>query len=148
MFLTVDDQLHYVYIKKHRKSFSCSDPTILYKKENISYHLMLKYKWYFRYRTALFQTQYPHKYIEFCHVIKSKKQSEEKKIKRLKNLIKAAKSRITKIKNAIKNMKANYFELFPIENNTNYQKALCKLQEAENTLINYEKQYSDYVSNS
>ena len=98
---------------------------------------MMKWKWYFEYRTALLQVKYPKAYIESAWGQREPEQSLEvlKQI-RLKHKISAKKRKITEWKNKIKTYKDEWTSLFPIEEDPQYIQAMNKVKEKEDELNN------------
>jgi hypothetical protein len=83
----------------------------------------IKYDWYFKYRTALFQVQYPRHYVEmFCG-------NEEAQGKQLHfHKLNSAKREVTKWQNILSRIVENHSGMFPVEDDPYYKKAHAKLQ--------------------
>lgn len=103
--------------------------------ENIPPRVMDKWHWYFTYRTALLQVQYPKDIVQMmCGPMESTGITREHIVK---NKIRAKKAKITEIKNMIALAEKNWTDLFPIQADEHYQKALAKLARLEMELSAY-----------
>lgn len=95
----------------------------------LKWQLRLKYDWYFKYRSALLQVKYPRFEVQtyWGHEPATGKTLEE--IRQSK--IKAKKAKITEYKNKIEKARKNWQNIFPIEDDTYFQKAIEKIKRLE-----------------
>ncbi|KKP51035.1 MAG: hypothetical protein UR43_C0028G0006 [candidate division TM6 bacterium GW2011_GWF2_33_332] len=107
----------------------------------VPWTLRLKYNWYFKYRAALLQVQNPKKYVEMTWGNFSKLSPKEKKLHDLKNKIIAKKRKITEFTNKFNYVKQQWNELFPIEDDPQYNNVIAKLERLKCELISFEKEF-------
>ncbi len=94
---------------------------------DVDINRFVRWKWYFRYRAALLQTQHPKMYVEIDHTpIKTKSQKDL--VDTLKRRVSARKSQISKWENLMKKAEKNWNQLFPIHEDPNYKKAIAKIE--------------------
>lgn len=126
MIQTTETIWHWVIIKVYSKYGG--ELLEFVKWDMLSTPVRNKWDWYFKYRAALFQIAYPKAYVELLWGNKPKYSEEEIRNIDLKNSIAGKKRMITKISNAINETKAEWNELFPIEEYPLYKKAMAKLE--------------------
>ena len=102
--------------------------------DNLRFELLSKYEWYFRHIAAKYQLANPQKVVYFSyyrtvvgHTINTEKKQIEDKIINLKG-------RITKDKNNLKKAVEFWNQLFPIEQDPQYQKAIQAITAKEDRL--------------
>ena len=108
------------------------------KWEGLPWAVRCKWNWYFKYRAALLQVKYP-RYEVTCSwgnepaTGKTLEQS-------LRQKLSAKKGQLTKFKSLLFQARANWSELFPIEHEPDYQKAVAKIDrlEREYEALNYQ----------
>lgn len=107
---------------------------------DLPFELRTKYEWYFRYRAALLQVQYPkmHVQIDFG----SSEGSAVQKANSMKNLIVKRKAQVTEWTSKIEKAKKHWNSLFPIEEDIYYKRAIAKLEKVEFELKELEEQYN------
>jgi hypothetical protein len=136
MGYNVGDVVHYYIIKVYE--VHGVDPVEILHWKDLRWDLRLKYDWYFTYRAALLQVKYP-KYRVDC-----KWGHEEAKEKALKQLLinkeRAKRGKITEIQNKIQKAAANWCNLFPIEDDIIYKKAILKLERLKQELAELQNQ--------
>ena len=104
---------------------------------NMSFRIVYKYDWYFKYRAALLQIKYPKYRVD---LIMGNHPAEEKTKEHLENeyrkrKITTAKRMITKISNQIDSyIKEQEATLIPYYDNEHYRKAVIKLNKYKNEL--------------
>lgn len=99
----------------------------------LKWELRLKYDWYFKYRSALFQVQYPKFEVQNYW---GKEPAKGKTLEEIRSVkISSKKATITKAKNNLsgylkefENYKLNYAELFPITEKIQYQEFLKNIE--------------------
>lgn len=126
------------HIKLHRLSCFASDSKLMLSWDNYPFNLFMKWRWYFRYRAALIQVQYPRQAVEIIEFQWQLSEEETAKIS-IKNKYVKAKADLTKFQNRLQAAKDKWNLLFPIEDDITYKKALerielqkSKIQELEN----------------
>lgn len=98
-----------------------------------------KWQWYFRYRWALLQTQYPKLQAEFHSG--SCTPTTKTYLNILKNRIKGKKGKITEIQNKLNRAIREWDEIFPIESDPLWPKACEKLSRLKNELLYLENEF-------
>lgn len=98
-----------------------------------------KWNWYFRYRHALLQVQYPQFKVESTWGNYEVKQEHIVHLQSIKNRIVAKRRKITEINNKLEKARKHWDELFPIETNPLYHKAIKKLDRIKQELIELEQ---------
>lgn len=93
---------------------------------------LTKWKWYFEYRYALLRIKYPKNLINKGSY--DYDAPADIKLVNLKNRISAKKRKITEIANKLQLARDNWTELFPIEENEFFIKAVGKLDRLKNEL--------------
>ena len=110
--------------------------------DNLRFDLLSKYQWYFRHVAAKFQLTNPCKTIYFSYyrtVVGDTINAERKQIQdKIINL----KGRITKDKNNLQKAQDAWNQLFPIEQDPQYQKAIQTITSKEDRLKSLEFQLS------
>lgn len=93
--------------------------------DNMSFDVRCKWDWYFKYRAALIQVKYPRADVQCIEGHDAATVNILENIK--SNQIRAKKGKISEIKNKIEKARENWNELFAIEDDEMYQKAMAKL---------------------
>lgn len=117
------EKTHYhiikVYSLKYRDIIECL------QWEDLPTKVAIKWRWYFEYRAALLKVKYPRHQVELYSGTMEPSKVQLERIKRNQEI--ARKGRITKLKNkivkielAIKSMRENWNELFPVEAHPDY----------------------------
>lgn len=130
--------LHYFIIKvfdSHR--------TLIELKEwqNLYYHTLCNWRWYFDYRAALLKLKYP-KYTVDCFWGHYPSHGPQH-IDQLKNRIRSKKAKITEIKNKIKSVQNEWDEIFPLEDDLIYKQVMSKLKRFEFELIEMQIEFNN-----
>ena len=99
----------------------------------------VRWKWYYRYRAALLQTQNPKMYVEIDHT-PVKNNSQKDVVEILKRRVSARKSQLSKWKNLLKKAEENWNQLFPIQEDPNYKKSISKIKYNQGELNQVMKQ--------
>lgn len=130
--------LHYFIIKvfdSHR--------TLIESKEwqNLYYHTLCNWRWYFDYRAALLKVKYPKYTVDtfWGHYPSHGPQ----KIDQLKNRIQSKKAKITEIKNKIKAVQDEWDEIFPLEDDLIYKQVISKLKRFESELSQMQNEFNE-----
>ena len=112
--------------------------------DNMPFEMVNKWNWYFNYRAALLQVQYPKFKVELTSgsaIAESKSIIAERYAK---NQIRAKKAKITEMENKMKLARENWNDLFPIYDYPLYQKAVEKLNRLRFELIELENENNGY----
>ena len=124
---SVYDVVHWFNIKviNNRR-----DVVEFYSWSGLQWRLRLKYDWYFKYRAALLQVKYPKLEVQIQwgnETATGKTLAEIHKAK-----ITAKKATITKYKNKLQRARETWSDIFPIEDDIHYLKAVEKINRLEN----------------
>lgn len=124
--ISVSDVVHWYNIKvlNHKR-----DLVEFLSWSGMKWDLRLKYDWYFKYRAALLQVKYPKFDIQIYWGNEPATGKTLEEIRQTK--IRAKKSKITESKNKLQRAKDNWSSLFPIEDDTDYQRAVQKINRLE-----------------
>jgi hypothetical protein len=138
MSIKCTDNWHYVIIHVTTK-FGHGDTVEFIKWDKLPWHVRNKWGWYFKYRAALAQVEYPKFHVDFTWGNYDKYTEEEKAEKELKDKIAGKRRMITKLNNAIIESQEEWNELFPIEEYPVYKKVLAKKKRYESELEELKK---------
>jgi hypothetical protein len=94
------------------------------KWDNLPWAVRSKWNWFFTYRAARYQVQYPRANVVLKWGIKPKTDIE---LIQLKNKLAAKRGKITETANKIAYVEKNWVSLFPLETEPKYQEAVAKL---------------------
>ena len=119
-------------IKVYNGEYQTSGIKEVYRWDSFKFSQFVKWKWYFEYRVALLRVKYPRNHIDARQF--DEPLTQKTKMEILKAKISSQKAQVTKIKNAIKKYEQHWDELFPIEDDIMYNKALNKLEIAKKEL--------------
>jgi hypothetical protein len=122
----------------------------VYFRNAMTFEFYKRWKWFFEYRAALLKVQSPKLNVELSMSSYDYELPRKVYIERLKNLIRARKSTLTKYKNRIARVKKEYKEttLFPIKNDPKYPEVEAKLKRLEKELAQAKQQLNKlYVTN-
>jgi len=112
---------------------------VFHRWEGYTLQQVIRWQWYFRYRGALYQIQYPKAKITINTM---KYDAEGPKLQQaLRNRWIAKKRKITEWTNRIARAEATYNELFPIEEHKVYQKAVAKLKRLKEEFVELNEIY-------
>jgi hypothetical protein len=103
-----------------------------------------KYGWYFRYRAALLQVEYPTQFVEMRTFDYKYKPTYEILLNRKKDLLIAQKGLYTKSVNKLEDYKKEWNSLFPIEEDARYLKTIEKLKVIQSEVLKLETDYEEY----
>ena len=115
---------------------------LIYYRNDLPFELFNKWKWYFNYREALYRVQNPRHYVLLTHGSYDYVAPIDEQKKRLNDKLVNAKGRVTKYENILKKAKANWNELFPIEDDEMYKKAILKVDKIQHEVRLYEYELS------
>lgn len=103
----------------------------------LPFHTRMKFNWYFRYRAALLQVKYPkHEVIQHWG---KEEPTEQQKADSLRNKIRAKKGKITEIQRKLAMARDKWAEIFPIEEDAYYLRAVEKLNRLKQELKEMEE---------
>lgn len=106
------------------------------KWQDLRFELRMKYDWYFKYRAALLQVKYPK--FEVNTLWGQENASERTSLQIMDARIRSKKSKICEYKNKLEKAKATWSYIFPIEEDTLFQKAVDKIARLEKELTELE----------
>jgi hypothetical protein len=124
----VDDLRFGCKILLHRKDHRTSSPEVAFFYTGLRWELRLKYSWFFRYRAALLQVQNPKRYVEVNYFQYKHEGAEEARLRRLKNKLRAAKSKHTQWNKKLNLYLRHSMSMWP-ESDPMFQKAEKRVQE-------------------
>lgn len=133
-------------LKLHRKTFNVSNPELIQEWTGYRFKEYMRWKWYFRYRAALLQIENPKRLVEIGEFQYMLDVPLEEKILRKKRELAAQKGEVTKWERIHRQSLDNPNDLFGIESNPNYQKALRKLQEKRDKRDFLQKEYDELLN--
>lgn len=111
------------------------NPCIYFNKD-LRFETFMKWKWYFDYRAAFYKITYPKHKVDLLTGSYDYIAPRELQIKALRDSIAGKKRVITMYKNKIQMAKSEWNELFPIEDEPMYQKAISKVEKSQTELDN------------
>lgn len=97
--------------------------------DELTFAVRLKWDWYFRYRAALLKVQHPKMWVNFSDGNMEYREIPQEELNR-KRLI-PKKAQLTKWRNLLRQAEQNWTSMFPIEEDEDYIKALCKVKNLE-----------------
>ena len=95
----------------------------------LKWELRIKYDWYFKYRAALLQVKYPKYEVQTYWGNQPATGKTLEEIRQDK--IRSKKAKITEYKNKLKKAESSWSYLFPIEDDSDYQRAVEKIKRLE-----------------
>lgn len=140
------NQLHGVWIKKHRAEYRGGDAELLYHNKGIAFHNFIRREWYFRYIAAKFQVENPRNFIELHFYNYECQEPKGFAIKRLKDKIKGKRRALTIDENNLQKAIDNWESLFPIQENDLYLKAVDKIEARRCEIALLEKELSTLIT--
>lgn len=107
--------------------------------EGLPFQTRSKFDWYFKYRAALIVVANPRYKVEvrWGHTLVIPREEYEKKERA--NRIRSKRSLVTKMTNRLNAYKRLYNEIFPIEDDDKYKRAMAKLSLVKQELKQLEK---------
>ena len=120
-----------IKISLHRNTYKASDAKVMYYKKDLPFELFMRWKWFFRYRTALIQVQHPKQFVELEFIKVKFTPDLQVLLKRAKDKFIGAKATLTKYQNKKQEMEDSWNELFPIEQHPKYMFVMDKIDEYE-----------------
>jgi hypothetical protein len=130
-------QSHFVVIVLYDKNPNDFIKKIVYK--DMTPEIRLKYNWFFKYRAALLQVQNPRLNVDLRWGTekatgKSLEHQQRQNAISLKAKITKATNKLNEFKKEFEQYKANYSELFPIDQQTKYQMYINSISLAESKI--------------
>lgn len=95
----------------------------------LRWELRTKYDWYFRYRAALLQVQYPKFLIDTAWGNETPDDKAREQL--LKNMLRAKKAKITGLRNKLHKAREEWNSFLPVEEDPVYLKCLAKVERLE-----------------
>lgn len=127
-----------------RDQFHGGGKLVWWKKwEDLPVEVSIKWRWYFVYRAALMQVKYPCYQVEHRWGSEPAVPQDVSWKNGMKNRIKGAKANLTKAKNKLEAAVNEWDEIFPIEQDPLYPKAVSKIKRLENELKLLQDEYLD-----
>ncbi len=125
-----EPMMHWVTVKVHTRLGG--ELIQLLRWDGMRFETRTKWDWYFKYRAALAQVQHPRAHVEM-------RWGNEPAIGRTLDQLNAAKARskkakITELRNKLQKAVDTWESIFPIEQDSLYQKALAKIERLESEL--------------
>ena len=122
----------------HCTTHIAAEPELKHFWDGYSYECFNKWQWYFRYRQALLQVQYPKRYVELVTFNYEYIAPKEQQLKRLKDKLTSAKALHTSWMRKMELAKEHWNEIFPIEEHPDYIRAMAKVQQKQALAIELE----------
>lgn len=136
----VNDLRYGCKILLHRSSSMASEPELKHYWTGFKFECYNKWRWYFRYRCALLQVQYPKRYAEFVSFNFEYQPPINEIRKRLIDRQRSAKAKVTEFANKIELAKKHWNQLFPIEEDDLYKRAMGKVESKKKEVIELQNQ--------
>lgn len=136
----VNDLRYGCKILLHRYVFIGSEPELKHYWSGFKFETYNKWKWYFRYRCALLQVQYPKRFVELVPFNFEYQLPADQIRKRLTDRQRSAKAKITEFTNKIELAKKHWNKLFPIEDDDLYQRAMAKVEVKRREVVELQNQ--------
>lgn len=141
--MTVENFRYGCKILLHRRDHITTGSKLMHYWDGYNFAQYNKWRWYFRYRQALLQGQYPKRYVELVPFRYDYVPPKEQQIKRLTDKMRAAKAKRTHYMKQIELAKAHWNEIFPIEEHPDYIRAMAKIEQKEALVIELENQIAE-----
>lgn len=129
-----------VKITLHKAKTYSTHREVIYYNTGLTFQILMKYDWYFRYLAAMQQVKTPKFFVQIEKIEYIVENKEEVKLKHLKNNLKSAMGNLTKNINAMERIKRNWSELFPYYEDIYYQKAVNKIEKYKSKVIEIENE--------
>ncbi len=125
--MNVNERVHWVMIRVTTKLGGELVEWI--KWEGLPWAVRCKWGWYFKYRSALLQVKYPRYEVQMTWGNEPATGKSLQQI--LKQKISAKRGQLTKFRGLLHQARMNWTELFPIDHEPDYQKAVAKIERLE-----------------
>lgn len=116
----------------------------VYYKANMTFEFYFRWRWFFKYRAALYQVQNPKHFVVLDNGrYEYVEQAEEKRV-RLANKIKSKKAKVTELQNKLKLAQDHWLlnNLFSIEDDPIYKRAVAKIESKKAELVAIQLEYN------
>jgi hypothetical protein len=140
----VNDKRYFVKVRGGKQQALAE--TIYYRNE-MTFEFFIKWRWYFEYRAALYRVNNPRHFVDISHGGYEYIPPRVELIKMLKNKITNRKGKVTQWDCCISKAKETWSELFPIEDDQMFQKAVAKLNKAKLELEQMEAELENILNN-
>lgn len=117
----------------------------VYFRNDMTSEFFHRWRWYFKYRAALIQVQNPKAGVELNMGAYKYTLPDDEYEAKLKNLILAAKRKITEFQRKIDHARRNWNEIFPIEENPLWLKVQEKLNDYQSRLELLNDEYDRFI---
>lgn len=136
----------WVKITFNEKGISALQQCVYFRNE-MSVEFFQRWKWFFEYRAALLRVKHPKAYISYRHSPYEYVLPEDKYREKVRNRYLADKRLLTKFQNRLNAVRENWNELFPIEENPEWNKVVEKMNYYQEQLRKSKEEY-ELVFNS
>lgn len=133
----------YVKIRFSQSGYRALAETVYYKND-MTVPFFGRWEWFFKYRAALLQVEYPKAFVEiqsgsYKYVLPSEEQRSL-----LENRIRSAKGKVTELERKMHNAASHWNEIFPIEQHPLWVNLVEKKKRYEAQLIELENEYEPF----
>ena len=126
------------HIMLHNQSFHGSDAQLIRTFDGLKFEIFNKYKWYFRYLTALYQTKHPKRLVELREFSYQFVPTLDQERKRIKDLISGNKRTLTMQLEKLEKLKSTWTHIFPIEDDDRWKFAIQKMERLKDKISSLE----------
>lgn len=128
------------HIMLHNHDYHGSDAHLIKTFNGLKFEIFNKYKWYFRYLTALHQIRHPKRLVELREFSYQFVPTKDQETKRLKDLISGNKRILTLQLEKLEKLKSTWTQIFPIEDDERWKVAIDKVEKLRNKIASLEFQ--------
>lgn len=132
-------ELKYWYLIKVKTKMG-GDTVEILRWENHRQHTFNRFRWYFKYRAALIQIKYPKYEVDCTWGNDFRLRTPEEA---MKDKIIGKKATLTKYRNLLKKAEDSWVDLFPIDSNPDYIKAVNKINRLQLELKQLENEQKE-----
>jgi hypothetical protein len=118
----------------------------VYYRNDLSFQLLSKWMWYFKYREALHRVSYPRHYCELQHGSYDYTPPKEIELKNLRNRIINKKGKVTEYQSKLQRAEKTWNQLFPIHEYEAYKKCEEKINRLKSELEVLQTEYQDLLA--
>lgn len=145
MMQTINEKKYGVRITLYEGKGMGPDSKLLYYRTDLSFDTYMKYQWYFRYRTALFQVAYKDRYVRLENFSFEYIPTHVQLLKKAKDRWIGKKATLTKYKNRLRKAEEKWNGLFPIHEDIRYLNTLAKINSYENEVLKSFIEYEELL---
>jgi hypothetical protein len=133
--MILENQRFGVKIILYDSKTQCIKQETIYYNSGFTFHHFHKWRWFFRYRCALYQVKYKSKYVELITFKYEFVPTTEQEIKRISDKLRGAKGTATKYRNKMDKIINNWTQIFPYKDHPDFCRADNKVKTYENKVI-------------